>query len=476
MDENKFSLDLKAINNFPFEDQVTILDFIVEVKVDNVSLESDVKMTNDVSLETFKINDDYKIKCYWTKAKGLSIRVDKLFDIIKVESAEVDGQLVKIIIDTKPKDSELKFIKPKCGVYRQALLSNDPELILYKDIDIDYDGTKISININIKELFGGIKSNEQQTYQILLNTGSKYYKPAMNEPFNFKSSLDFSTVHFNISNETFIRLIGLNKTPVKLGVLGTCFTRSAFNSRESYFNPDYKLFFDVKYSHFWPSVLSLVGEPIPFNKGEYKDVPDKELEKIKKEYDKSSLMELEASNVDYVIIDFYVDAIHGVKKLSDGKVIGPNPTLNQTSYSRNVLMKSSQQFDFRHPDFWDEWKKSCNQLVNKLDNIIGLDKVILNLGGLTKYFFDEARERKSFIEDKGFTNKQINFYNNTWQKMNNYFITKAPNVKILDMGRYNYISDINHTIGMGPHHFESNFYKSLIGELAKIVVLNEKGQ
>ena len=98
-----------------------------------------------------------------------------------------------------------------------------------------------------------------------------------------------------------------------------------------------------------------------------------------------------------------------------------------------------------------------------------MNKVILVWGGLTRNYLDENRDPKNFIVEKKFSNTKLNFYNNIWDKMNNYFIAKVPNAKVIDLRSYKYFADVTHPISFGPHHYESNYYKSIIGEIAKAV-------
>ena len=81
-----------------------------------------------------------------------------------------------------------------------------------------------------------------------------------------------SVAHNSVEIHHFNNLICINieKLPVNLLSIGSCFSRSIFRS-DPYFNPAYKKFFKVKRTLFHDSLISLFSEPISY---EYSSVED----------------------------------------------------------------------------------------------------------------------------------------------------------------------------------------------------------
>ncbi|MBK5484894.1 hypothetical protein JFV29_23945 [Peribacillus sp. TH16] len=466
LSNNLFSLDYNQLNLFTYDENVNVIDFIVEVQENGITLESDVKKIDDYQLSEIKVNDNEKFKPYWTVSNGLSIRVEKVYQSILVDSVALNDNSLRVCI----KDELLSNLDDiKCIIFRENKISNDLDLIPYKEIQINGENDYSVISVNLSEIFEDIETNQIQKYQVLITDKTRIYKLLYNP--RIKSNLLTQNVRITFDSDKGFNIIinPINEQPIKLGVIGSCFTRLAFSSKDDYYNPDYKLFFNVDFSHFWPSLISLCSDPIEFNKNQFPEVKEKELINIRREYEKITFKELKEAKVEYILVDFFVDAIHGTRRFQDGTFIVQNGTIHQTAYLKNKILRETEQFDYRNPLFWEKWKKSCDQFIVELEKITELNKVILVWGGLAKDYYDKNKEIKSFIKEKKYTNTQLNYYNNIWDKMNNYFLSKAPNVKVIDLRKYNFLSSVDHKDTFGPHHFEGNYYKSLIGELAKIV-------
>lgn len=470
--ENIFELCLAELNNLEF-DTVTNMDFIAEVWDRNVSIELPVFTKITVDLMKIDFNSNYNSKLYFTPKNSLSLRVETKYPALEVLELNADEHLINLEINL----ASIQGMTLKCGLYRTNKLINDNELILYKTLPISIHNSICYLTLNTADLFSENKSNHIQEYTILLfdestNPGT-FFQLTSSKNFMHSNISTCSKINLSIDKKALIEVDPLSLAPIKIGVLGTCFSRAAFNSSNGFFNPDYKLYYSLEYSHFWISVISAVSEKIPFNADHYSGLPEQVIENIRKEYDKPTFDELSKANADYVIIDFFVDAVHGVRKFSDGKFIGQNGDMYSTHFYKNCLLKETSQFDFRHPDFWNTWKDSCNKFIKLLEQIVPLNNIILTIGGFSDSYFNENEEISNFSKDKKFGKTQINFINHTWEKMNNYFISKVPAAKVLELRQYGYKASLDYPFGQtGPHHYERNYYKSFIGELSKIILFD----
>ena len=472
IDQGVYRLDLDALNTLEY-DQVSNLDFIAEIMDRNVSVELPLFLEDQVKLVKCDFNENLKSKLYSTAKKSLSIRVEKVSPFVDVMNYELDGKIINLQIDV----SSLHSDTLQAGLFRHTQALKDIEYTLYKSLlTSEVQNGTLSLRLDLGELFSEVTANYTQDYSIALYdhpSSDVIVELQLPEKIVHKASTTKWMISFTLEKGIKITVTPKTKNPVRISILGSCFSRAAFNSSNPFFNPDYKSYFSLDYSHFWISLISAVGPKIPFDVTKYTDVPEKVLDNIRKEYEKTTFEDLQKVQSDYIVLDFFVDAVHGVRRLPDGRFLGQNGDMHSSYYYKHRLLKETTQFDFRHPDFWDTWKKSCDEFITQLEKIMDLNKVILNIGGLSDPYYNENRESSSFSKDKKFTSTEINFINHTWERMNNYFLTKVPGAKVIDLTQYNYYASLDYPYGgSGPHHYERNYYKTFLGELAKVVLMD----
>lgn len=170
----------------------------------------------------------------------------------------------------------------------------------------------------------------------------------------------------------------------KIAVLGTCFSRNAFNSSD-YFNPDYKKYFNCVYTQFHSTIGSLLSKPAP------KSLIDKyqnhnEFKHIQTDMSKTFFSELQESNAEYLIIDLYPDAMLKELTLKNGSKI---------TYS--YLIKDMLELE-EYVSNWDNhkftnskillknWIVNLKEFMNKVIEIIPEENIILNKGRLAGHY------------------------------------------------------------------------------------------
>ncbi|MED4224283.1 DUF6270 domain-containing protein [Neobacillus cucumis] len=472
IDQNMYRIDLNELNTIPY-DTVSNLDFIAEITDKNVTVRLPLLLEDQVKLVQCQFHKNLKSKLYSTAKKSLSIRVEKESPVVDIVNYELDGAMVHLQVDVSQLDSS----DLQAGLFRQTKSFNDIEYTLYQPLTSHVQDTTLLLRIDLNDVFSDATANYGQDYSIALfnqkNTAVVVELQALENQVH-KVKTEQSNITVYLQKKLKINVTPTTKKPVRISILGSCFSRAAFNSSNPFFNPDYKLYFNLDYSHFWISLISAVGEKIPFDISNYSDVPEKVLDNVRKEYEKTTFEDLRRVHSDYIVLDFFVDAVHGVRQLADGRFIGQNGDMHSSYYYKHKLLKETSQFDFRHPDFWDTWKKSCDEFISRLGDIMDLKKVILNIGGLSDPYYNESRESSSFSKDKKFTTTEITFINHTWERMNNYFLTKVPGAKVIDLTQYNYYASLDYPYGgSGPHHYERNYYKTFLGELAKVVLMDK---
>src|SRR5690606_18445585 len=105
-------------------------------------------------------------------------------------------------------------------------------------------------------------------------------------------------------------------------------------------------------------------------------------------------------------------------------------------------------------------------------SILPQEKIILVLPELTDEYYDKDGVIKKF-EGAGTSNpdnrKYLNYF---WDKLNNYFISKLPNIKLIDMRKTGYIGNENYPFGISPGHYESQYYKEFLNRVLKVHQFN----
>lgn len=475
VNEELFMLDINSINKFSLE-KVNNFDFIAYFQNGNISVKSTIKMEKDLlkKIDSYLINKKYNSKIYLTAANTLAYKVEEINYSICASKLNIHNSIMSIELDCEDIQSEYSNLNKEnieLKILRCNKIINDYEYVPYKIINYSLDDCKLKANISIKELFGSIRTNYIQTYKVALeindNNNKILYDISIDSPTYYDIVNEHNKLRVNVNSECIINVNPEKKENVKLAILGTCFSRAAFNSNDDYHNKDYKRYFEISYSHFWFSIISCMSEPLEFNRDNFKDISDKEIQNINRVYNKTDFEEMKETQFDYLIIDFFVDAIHGVRLFEDGKILAPNVTLNKSEYYKNNILNETIQFDYRSENYFDVWKNKCDEFIKGISQVIDEDKIILNLGGLTDEYYDKNGQRKSYIETKKFTKSELNCFNLVWNRMNNYFLSKLPNAKVIDMDKYEFIGSEEHPITPGPHHYEHTYYKSYIGELSK---------
>lgn len=475
VDNDIFELDINLVNKFNLQ-KVNNFDVMAYFCIGNISVRSMIKIDKEFikNIGNYIVDKKYEAKVYATTTNTLACRVEEINYSICASELNINNSNMTLELDLrdiKGDYSNLNKENIELKILRCNKIINDYEYIPYKSITYGLEDYRLKTNISIKEIFENIRTNYIQAYKIALEITENSNKILYDICSDGSDYYDIVTKHnkirVNVNSECIINVNPEREETVKLAILGTCFSRAAFNSSDNYHNKDYKRYYEIAYSHFWFSIISSMSDSLEFDRNNFMDIQDREIPHINRIYKKTDFIEMKDTKFDFLIIDFFVDAIHGVRAYEGEKYIGPNVVLNKSNYYRNNILKDTVQFDYRNERFFEVWKTKCDEFVKGIADVIDEDRIILNLGGLTDKYYDKNGQKKSYIETKKFTKAELNCYNLIWNRMNNYFLSKMPNVKIIEMDKYEYIGSEHHPIQPGPHHYEHTYYKSYVGELSK---------
>lgn len=253
-----------------------------------------------------------------------------------------------------------------------------------------------------------------------------------------------------------------NNNPLKIAVMGSCFSRNAFNSKP-YFNPDYKRFFEVTFTQSHTSIFSVLSKPYKgVNIDKYSNMTNNERRTVQDDLDKGFFEKLENSKSDYLLLDFYPDVLRGPLWLESGEILSLSYIMEQTGILNDLPVKRLLD----HSDneaFFQEWTTYVDKFIEKLLTIIPAEKIILNKGGFTTKYYDKNGTVQEYK-----IKMRIERNNYFWERLNNYFLSKVPTAQVIDFRKKPYIGDFYYPFGHSFSHFESGYYKDFMRELIYI--------
>lgn len=317
--------------------------------------------------------------------------------------------------------------------------------------------------------WGHLHTRQPLLYQVVAVAGGAEFWAVSETALEQSWELEHQTVTLTASPKGCFLRIAERENRIRLGILGTCMTRWAFSRK---YTDAYRSLFDVRFAHFWPSVFSLMEEPIPFPEELYGEYPEQELLPVRREYEKTTLADLEKADCEYILLDFFVDAIHGPRRLKDGRFIG------YKAYSRDFyqdhLLLNSEKYYVDTNGYFGEWKKAADKLIGELKKRFPEHRIVLATGGLTHYYFNGDGQVECFdgktLRGSDMTKHSIDGLNYLWDRMNAYFIEKMPDAQILNMRQYNFLAHDNNPANVRPYHYVKEYYRTMSAELSRIIL------
>lgn len=247
----------------------------------------------------------------------------------------------------------------------------------------------------------------------------------------------------------------------KIAVLGTCFSRDFLNS-DSYFNPNYKQYFNCIFTQFHSSIIAIISDPTTISLDKYNDIPFKKKKFVEMDFEKNFWRELKKEQPDYLIIDFYSDTLKSVGWLSSDCAITLSPIVEQSQLIHDLEF----EFVLDHTNkekYKEKFEESLQLFKKKITTYISEDQIILNKGRLTKSYYDEQREIQHFD-----TPERIDKHNQFWAELDEIFINQFPEINIIDLDSFKFIGDIQYPFGLSVSHYQTEYYQELMRTVKKI--------
>ena len=255
--------------------------------------------------------------------------------------------------------------------------------------------------------------------------------------------------------------------PYKVIVIGSCFSRSIFKS-SSYFNPSYKNFFNIVYTSFHNSFISMMSQPINDNYHQYDDLTMPEIQSyVAMEFEKNIIELIDQFQPDLIIIDHYIEATAPIIKLNNNVLLTYNKYFAESIFKSkfsgcDVIYPGSEKHIQLLESAFTNFALQLTQL-NLPTNIILLGSRLSN----TKININ-TREISPWLDKKDW----IQSSNTYWDKADQLFLAVVHDTFYLDMRSTNWLSDIESPIigGASPSHYQSEYYKEIFKLLLDFTV------
>lgn len=426
--EDNLDDELEMIeNNELFENKFIAINYKLCMKVIRSKLTpiKEVKFeNNDKIIIEFVEDKDYKvISCYLKPRQNNNIKFSNLTSV----KYELSNNHKKYFIDNE----------------------NIKKLLLPFNIIVwDY----YCLVLNIKT---------GNTTEIMLTTDKDINKKAIKVD-NYKLEhykTDIKTIALRVTKSE------LKYEKVKIGILGSCFSRSAFQSNE-FFNLDYKDKYEVVFTSFHTSIPSIISKPKKVEDEYLKDANDFQRRTIKNDFSKSFFYDIKKNNIDFLIIDLYPDAVRPLLVYEDGSMITDSYTLRQSEYIYKV--GNPKVFNYKNLiEYIKIWEESFEIFAKELEENFDTRKIILQRARTSTKIKDINGRIENFNSIEVLESR---IANSLFEYMELHFIKRFPECEVIDIIKKNYVAFIGHPEGRSVSHYQTEYYKEFMHQLDRIVI------
>lgn len=245
---------------------------------------------------------------------------------------------------------------------------------------------------------------------------------------------------------------------IELSTWGGCSSRAIFNSQLS---PGYKKIFHINFSVEGGSLISLMSEPTPIDKTLLTNPKPFSNLCIEHDFSKTFLDFLKEDSIDYLLMDTSFD-LTGLILLSNGNFITDTGRLHQTKLYDTLEIERRITYNRNFKEFFKLWKKSCRLFFKYINQNCDDLKIILNGSRWVYKYFENEKLHVHYEFKKKSENR------NKYRDLLDKFILENYDVEFLPFGEHNLI-DKNHIFGLGPAHYNSNYYSEKMEQLTEII-------
>ncbi|MGL5153133.1 MAG: DUF6270 domain-containing protein, partial [Clostridium sp.] len=342
------------------------------------------------------------------------------------------------------------------------LINRDRKYTIMKGFKVEYilEENRKSLKLNKNEIYNlSHKKRNRYEVQLVQKKEEVIYESLIGARDIGEGITDMENIISleKVENNMLLSIRKIKKT-ISISILGSCLTRSAFSTNE-YFNPTYKRKYNISYTHFQSSLISVMNEEtIKFDLDKFTNSNEFMKECITTEFNKDFFIKFQESNCDYLIIDLFGDAMRGVIQFPNGSIVAGTIDYETEEVLFNLPEGTKIIKSTNIKEFLPLWQEGAKRFAKKIKEYINEEKILINYPKISEKYLDENREEKAF---KG-QEEYIRTSNALLDYTTNYLSQLLPKAKVIDSGEMNYIANKPHPLGLSSTHFINEYYKDLM--------------
>ncbi|WP_056465298.1 DUF6270 domain-containing protein [Bacillus sp. FJAT-25509] len=429
--------DLKNITLYPIE----IFDLYLAKDAELLPLEISRNLEMPAKYMSTKLLNIYYVKTYITNDNRIALYLtqDKLhFNLVKADCFE---DFVQLSISDQKQYNQIKTELAINTHSYSARSGNNNEILCS--------------TFNVFDLLNSYpESTELELYaQITLNKNIKVLINLLTE-----NESNHQTKHFSLLLNKNVISINSNEKKLKVAAFGSCVTRDNFNSK---FNLNYKNHFELIRYQNQSSIISLMGNPIPYNREKIDNLNQYEQNDVFDDLEKNFLNDLINKQPEALILDFFGDVYFGCLKTNSSYFTNNRWKITKTSFYRELNEVTTFNLNTNLSEYFTLWKQSIDKFLQIINREIPNCKIILHKARFTGMYYDQEQNIKKINSDT-----DIELLNAFWDQLDEYVISNYE-VSTINV-KQNYISIADHAWGIFHLHFEPNYYKNFLAQLIKL--------
>ena len=249
---------------------------------------------------------------------------------------------------------------------------------------------------------------------------------------------------------------------VEFSTLGSCASRMIFNEK---FTPGYKNFAHINFSVEGGSLISLMSNPVKFDKTLLTASKPFDNRCVENDFSKKYLTFLKTNKIDYILMDTYFD-LSKLILLNNGSYVTNSARLRRTKLYENLEIDKKINIYDDIENFFQLWKKACDSFFDFLEKNSKNTKIILNCSRLVYKYKDDDGNIKI---NKNF--RKRSYKHNAIRDMLESYLLKNYDIDVLFFNE-NTLLDKNHVYGFEPSHYSSDFYPETFKQIIRIINRN----
>lgn len=456
------------------------------VKLELAILDNKKKTVKKIAINSkaIELSEDVEKKIKVINSGALEYTLPEVkIGTISVSSEDEKTQLMSLYLNSFGTESSFKgiFLKKRVGrkdsTDKSSLLEIECQKRVENNVDfidakLDYEKCFASVNQNVESIY--------DAYILIEWSGEKLYYPLSIDQIYKEYLIDSYDIDGKIRTRSYlttsqtlaIQLTKLaaikeeGKRVIKLAVIGSCHSRLSFASGR-YYNRTYKEKYEIVETIFHSSVASIMSAPVKCDDVIVDAVESDTIrERMFSEFKKDQLEKVKNSSPDFIIIDIYADIFFNLLKVSENQYITENYQFKKNNMERAIIEDYTLVSNENVSELEKIFLNYLDGYIDALRDIIPEERIILQK---VRMATSQVKKGKLIPYDKS-TLDNIRQQNNNYERFENYIIERMPKLQVLDLDHSKYKSDLDFPYGVSPSHYESKFYRDIMGGVDDIVL------